>query len=247
MDTTNNAPVEAAGATAAPETATSVDTQPVETANTSAGEATNTGEASLLAGKYKSPQELEKAYKELEGKIGSLGQKAKIADVIQQKYGVSAEQLQARIEAQEQEAKRQLYADNPLAPVIDEVSQLRQKVEQQEQEKALMNETKERDEFLSKNPEYQTHKDQLLKLALTPGIGFDPETGDSVSYEELANQWFGQARAQGQQDAYQKIETKKQGQTTSASTTQPAKGGYSSLKDLPLKERIKTFEGMMGV
>jgi hypothetical protein len=247
MDTTNNAPVEADGATSAPDTANNVDTQPSQTeAGVSDTQSESEVKASepLLAGKYKSPQELEKAYMEAQKKISEYGQKATVADLLQEKYGVTPEQLKERIAQQEAEQQRQYYANNPLAPVLDEVSQLRQVVERQEQEKALANEERQLDEFLKENPDYASHREKLKTLALTKGIGWD-ESGEK-SYEDLAREWIGEIRAQGQNDAYQKIETKKLTQTTSPSTTKSQKGGYSSLQDLPRKERIKAFEQMMG-
>jgi hypothetical protein len=238
MDTIEQSPVGAEGATSSQDTDTTSNTQSSQPVEGSSETTTESRGEALLAGKYKSPQDLEKAYKELEGKLGDLGQKAKIADVIQERYGVTPQQLQERIEAQEAEAQRQYYANNPLAPVMDEVAQLRQVVERQENEKALIAEERELDGFLKDNPEYQPFRDKILKLGLT--------SEQDKSYQEIANEWFGQARAQGQQDAYNKIDVKRQSQQTGPSTSKPTKGGYSSLSDLPRSERIKAFENMMG-
>ena len=99
MDTIEE-PVEPAGSddvTSSPDTSVA-DTQPSETSENVDGATDVDGGTPevLLAGKYKSPEDLEKAYKELEGKLGTLGQKASVADLIQEKYGMTPDQFQAK-------------------------------------------------------------------------------------------------------------------------------------------------------
>ena len=226
MDTIeNNAePAGSDDVTSSPDTSAQVDTQTVETEQSvdgaTSGEA---GEAQdkLLAGKYKSPEDLENAYKELEGKLGTLGQKAQVADLFEEKYGLTPEQLRQVVEQQELEAKRQRYADNPLAPVLDEVASLRQIVEQQELEKANLAVENELNTFLKENDVYTPFREQIKRLALTEGIGFD--TNGERPIGDIADEYFGKAIAQGQQSAYNKIEVKKNTQTTGVVST-PNKG-----------------------
>jgi hypothetical protein len=202
-------------------------TQPAETTQpVDGGVVEETGQASNPWDndpkfKGKAPEDIYKAYTELQKVHGQVSRKAEIANLIEQKYGVSPEQLKAQIEAQELAQKREVYANNPLAPVLDKVSQLELKIQQQEQEKALQLQEKELDKFLKDNPDYSAHRDKILKLALTPGIGFNPETGDEVSFADLAREWVGEVRAQGQQDAYKKIDTKKMTQATGVSVAPP--------------------------
>lgn len=227
MDTIeNNAePVGSDGATSSPDTSAQVDTQPsapestVSDANTETTE--GTAPETLLADKFKSPQELEKAYKSLEGKLGELGQKAKAADLLQEKFGITPEELAERIANQEAEERQRRYAGNPLLPVLDKVSALEQKLQEQEQEKAMMAVEKEIDGYLKENPAYAPFKDELQQLALTQGIGFNAD--GEVPIDELANKFFGKAIASGQQSAYKKIEVKKNTQTTGVVST-PKKG-----------------------
>lgn len=222
MDTIENItePVGGEGATSSQDTSAQVDTQPVETPGVvSANEGTEAGEApkTLLAGKFNSPEELEKAYLESQKLHGTLGQKAKVADLLQEKYGVSPEQWAQIIANQEAEEKRQRYADNPLAPVLDEVQELRQIIEKNEQEKAQAVVDKEIDEFLRENEVYAPFKDKIKQLAVTKGIGFD-ESGDRP-IKDIADEFFGQAIASGQNGAYKKIETKKMAQLTPSVST----------------------------
>lgn len=221
MDTINNeTPAGSDDVTSSPDTA-SVDTQAAEPTGTVDGvEGGEAGQA-LLAGKYKSPAELEKAYKELEGKLGDLGQKASVAELLQSKYGVTPEQLRAQIEQMEYQKQQERYAADPLAPVYDKVAALEQKLAAQEHEKALMQTKADLDKFLKENPAYESHKEKILKLGLTPGIGFNPETGEETGFDEIAREYFGEARAQGQQDAYRKIETKEQTRATGVSQSAP--------------------------
>jgi len=250
MDNIENTgtPVGSDGATSSPDNASPVDTQTVATEpavsdggqEPAAGQATNPWDTDPRF-KGKSPEEVFKSYTELEGKLGSLGQKAAVADLIQEQYGVTPEQLRVQIEQQKIAEQRQRYAENPLAPVLDEVQQLRAWKEQQEQEKALAATKSEVDSFIKANPGYEAHKDKLLKLTLTPGIGFDPTTGQETDISEIASEYFGAARAQGQQDAYKKIETKVSTQATGGSKA-PARG-----KPTPEELRSMSYEERLAV
>lgn len=233
--TQTEAPVGSDGATSSPDNASS-GTQPTETTQPVSDGAVETGGQvsqpwdSDPKFKGKSPEDVYKAYKEAEKLTGQLSQKAHIANLIEQKYGVSPETLQEQIEAQEQAEREALYRANPLAPVLDEVNQLKAIVQKQEGEKALAQTKAELDSFLKDNPAYEAHKDKIFKLATTPGIGFDPNTGEEVSFEDIAKEYFGAARAQGQQDAYRKIETKEMTQATGVSRQAPK--GKLTLDDL---------------
>lgn len=229
MDTIENSaePVGSDGATSSPDTSAEVDTQPQSpdpsVSDGASGQDEGQAASTLLAGKYKSPADLEKAYKSLEEKLGPLGQKAKAADLLEEKFGVTPDQLAHIIATQEEEARQQRYAGNPLLPVLDQVSELRQKVEAQEAEKAQLLVEKELDGFIQENEAYAPFKDELRQLALTSGIGFDPNTGEDVPLDTLAQRFFGKAIASGQQAAYEKIEVKKNTQPTGVAST-PKKG-----------------------
>lgn len=226
------------------------DTQPAEPVN----EASETAEEGIASNpwdndpkfKGKSPEDIYKAYKESEKLSGQLSQKARVANLIEERFGVTPDQFTAQLEAQEQQRRQELYANNPLAPLMDEVSELKAYKQQQEAEKALAEVNRQLDSFVKANPAYETHRDKILKLALTPGIGYDPQTGMESSIEDLANEWVGSVRAQGQQDAAHKIETKVMNKPTGASKSeQKQKVGYEALKELPLSERLRTFENLM--
>jgi len=225
MDTieTTAEPVGSDGATSSPDTSAQVDTQPAETTDTvSDGQVADTGTPEvLLAGKYKSPEELENAYKELEGKLGQLGQKASVADLIQEKYGMSPEQLRQTIEAEEAQRLEQEYSTNPAGFALREVQQLKQEL-------ALRDEEKELDSFLSKNPEYTANRDKILKL----GLGSEKDK----TYEEIAREWFGETRAQGQQDAYKKIEVKQKTQATGVSSVPKRQISVEDMKNMSSAE-----------
>jgi len=178
--------------------------------------------------KGKTPDDIFRSYKELEKAQGSLGQKAEIANLLEEKFGVTPEQLKAQIAQQETAQKKQRYADNPLAPVIDEVQELKQIVQNQEHEKALANEEKELDSFLADNPDYQPYRDKILKLGLT--------SEQDKPFDEIAREWFGESRAQGQQDAYKKIDTKKMTQATGAQSAPQRKFTEEELNNMTSEE-----------
>lgn len=238
----NSNPLGEAGATASQGQLDANDTQPVEdTQPISDGEVAETGQASNPWDndpkfKGKAPDEIYKAYKEVEKLSGQLSRKAEIANLIEEKFGVSPDQLKAQIEHQEAERKRQLYASNPLAPLADKVAEQEKFIQQMQQEKALQEQEKELDNFIKNNPEMSQHRDKLLRLALTDGIGFDSDTGEEKSYEDLAREWIGEVRAQGQQDAYKKIETKKETQATGSVSTPKKSITLDDMKNMSAAE-----------
>ena len=209
MDTIENIePAGSDGATSSPDTSATPDTQPVESPDVvSANEGGEAGAPeNLLAGKYKSPEDLEKAYKELEGKLGGLGRKAAVADLIQEKYGMSPEQLRATIEAEEQARLEHEYATNPAGYALKEVQSLKEELALKEEEGKL-------NAFIAENPDYAPFKDKLFNLYLN--VEKDKDLG------EIAVDYFGTAIAKGQESAYKKIDTKKMTQATGVSQTAP--------------------------
>lgn len=226
MDTVENTgvPVGGEGATSSQDTTPQVNTQTAETpgvVSANEGQPAESAQDALLAGKYKSPQELEKAYKELEGKLGTLGQKASVADLIEQKYGVSPDQLQSIIDQQEQARMQAEYEANPGAFAYQEVQSLKQQLALQAEEKQL-------DGFLSQNPEFTPFRDKILNL------GLNLET--SKSYEDIASEYFGQAIATGQQSAYNKIVNKQNTQATSVSSVPQRQIGVDDMKSMSVAE-----------
>lgn len=211
MDTLEQeTPVGEAGATASPDTV-SDETQPVESADSvSDGQVEETGSASetLLAGKYKSPQELEKAYLEAQKAIGESSRKAELANLLEKQTGMNADQLKEALTRQEQQRMEQAIAENPGLAAYQEVQNLKAQL-------ALQNEEKELNDFISseEGKAYQPFKDKILKL----GLNLEKDK----SYADIAREYFGEARATGQQDAYKKIETKKMTQATGASQSAP--------------------------
>jgi len=211
MDTSENVsdPQEAADVNAASGHSEEVTTQPTETEEVVDGnQSEEVGEEApqLLAGKYKSPEELEKAYKELEGKLGEVGQKAELANLLEKQTGMNHQQIKDYIARQEQQRMAQQIRENPGMAAYQEVQSLKGQL-------ALQNEEKELDGFLKENPEYAPFKDKIFKL----GLNLERDK----SYADIAQEYFGESRAQGQQDAYQRIETKRNTQATGASQAAP--------------------------
>ena len=180
--------------------------------------------------KGKSAEDIYQAYQESQKAIGQVSQKAEIANLIEQKYGLTPEQFKAQVEAQEHREKQQRYADNPLAPVLDEVQELRNRLEQQDTEKAYLEEEKVLDKFLSseEGKAYAPYNDKIFKL----GLGSEQDK----SYDEIAKEWFGESRAQGQNDAYQRIETKKLTQLTGSQSSPQKKFSVEDMKGMTTAE-----------
>ena len=170
----------------------------------------------LLAGKYKSPEELEKAYTELQSKLGESSQKAELANLLEKSTGMNAQQIKDYLAQQEyakfQQAQQQAQADPGLA-AYQEVQQLKSQI-------ALQKEEQELNQFLNseEGKPYTEFKDKILKL----GLNLEKDK----TYADIAKEYFGQARAQGQQDAYKKIDTKRNTQATGVSQS-PPKGKFT--------------------
>lgn len=225
MDTieNNEAPAGSDDVTSSPDTAFQVDAQPVESeATIDGGNSEETGAPEvLLAGKYKSPEELEKAYIESQKLHGTLGQKAKVADLILEKYNMTPDQFQAALEAEEQARLEQEYSTNPAGYALREVQELKNQLALKEEEGKL-------NSFLAENPEYAPFKDKLFNLYLN--VEKDKELG------EIAVDYFGQAIASGQQIAYKKIDAKKNTQATSVSSVPKRQITEEDLKNLSVAE-----------
>lgn len=202
------------------------DTQPAETTvseddgNVVEAAATNAWENDPRF-KGKTADDIYKYAQEAEKLSGQLSQKAELANLFEAR-GFTPQQIKAQLEQMDYQQQQDRYAQNPLAPLVDEVQSLRAWKESQENEKALSQTKSEIDSFVKDNPGYEAHKSKIEKLALTEGIGFttrfNPMTGRNetvdVPLDEIARDYFGEARAQGQQDAYNKIDTKIRTQAT---------------------------------
>lgn len=226
MDTIeqNTAPVGAEGATSSPDTAAQVDTQPVETeAGVSDAKTEETGEASetLYAGKYKSVEDLEKAYQEIQQSVGKASQKAELVNLLEQETGMSADQIKHSLAQRREQQFREQVEANPGLAAYQEVQTLKGQI-------ALQAEEKELDGFLQKNPEYAPFREKIFKL----GLNIEKDK----SYDEIAKEYFGESRAQGQQDAYKKIEMKKNTQSSGSVSTPQKKFSIEDMKGMTAAE-----------
>ena len=186
--------------------------------------------------KGKAPEDIYKAYKEAEKLTGQLSQKAEVANLLEAR-GFTPQQIKAQIEQMDYQQQQQRYAENPLAPVLDKVSALEARIQAQDQEKARASLEREVDAFVKENPGYETSREKILKLATTPGIGFDPRTAEDIAtVAEIAREYFGEARAQGQQDAYKKIDTKLMTQATGTKSAPSQKITEADLDNMSTKE-----------
>ena len=176
-------------------------------------------QASLLAGKFKSPEELAKAYKELESKLGEQGQKAELANLIEQRTGMTHQQIKEMLAQQEQQRMEEAVRENPGLAAFQEVQSLKSQL-------ALQAEEKELDSFLNseEGKPYASFRDKILNL------GLKLETGKT--YDEIAREYFGNARAQGQQDAYKKIETKQMTQSSGVKSAPSSKITLEEMRNM---------------
>ena len=183
----------------------SVDTQPTESEEVVDGNQSEEVEEApeLLAGKYKTQEELIKAHQELEHKLGENSQKAELANLLEKQTGMNAAQIKDYL-AQQQYAQYEAQVQgNPGLAAYQEVQSLKSQI-------ALQSEEKELDKFLNSDEgkPYADFKEKIFNL----GLNLEKDK----SYSEIAKEYFGQSRAQGQQDAYKKIDKKIMTQATGA-------------------------------
>lgn len=229
MDTLEE-PIEPAGSD---DVTSSPDTSMAETQSFESPESFDGGDGAekgsqevLLAGKYKSPEELEKGYKELEGKLGTFGQKAAIADMIQEQYGLTPEQFKAAIAEEKRQKEEALYQENPGAYAVQKVQALEQQLAYREEEAKL-------NDFIRENPDAAPFKDKIFDLGLNL---YNGETREEKSFEEIYQDYFAQARANGQTDAYKKIDAKQRTQTTGTQSAPAKKFTEADLENMSSKE-----------
>jgi hypothetical protein len=226
----------AEGATSSQEQST-VETQPVE--NVEASSAAETEEAGSTQPwesdprfKGKTADDVWKSYQEAQSLIGTKSQQAKVAELIEQKYGITADRFAQIVEQQGQAEKQQYYAENPLASVQEQVQSLQQQLALQEVNKQL-------DSFIGTNPSYAPFKDGLMEQAL-----YNPMYANTP-FEEIADKIYGQAIKHGQQSAYKMVEQKTNTQATGVSQS-PPKGQITpeDLDAMSNSERIAAMEAM---
>ena len=177
--------------------------------------------------KGKAPEDIWKSYTELEKMKGNLSQKAEVANLIEQQFGLTPEQFKQVIAQQQAQAEQQRMQEDPAGYALSRVETLEQQLALKEEEAKL-------NSFIANNPEYAPHREKLQKLALTQGIGFD--ANGEKSYEELANEWIGEAIASGQTDAYKKIEVKKNSQTSPVTSTPKRQISEEDFKNMSVAE-----------
>jgi len=169
--------------------------------------------------KGKSPEEMYKLVQEADKYKGELGKKAKVADLIQEKYGIDPESLEQILTQREQEVQAQ--EEDPAVYLQEQMAKT-------QQELALLKEEKALDDFLKEKPEYTPFREKLMKVAFTA----EP----NKPYSEIAEEYFGDAIKTGKQVAYEKIGEKKETQATSSSQAEKQK---PNLEDLSVEEMEK--------
>jgi hypothetical protein len=200
-------PVGVEGATSSQDNSAS-DTQPTETTGSvSDGTVAEAGSDAPWSSdpkfQGKSAGDIYKAYQESQKVLGRLSQKAEIANLIEERYGVTPQELKSRLDQQAETQRQQMYQNNPVAPLYEKLQTLESKLALQEEEKRL-------DSFIKDNQAYAPFREKLMKLAL--------QVETDMPYDEIAKEYFGQAIAQGQESAYKKIEVKQKTQAAGTSS-----------------------------
>ena len=180
----------------------------------------------LLAGKYKSPEELERAYKEAERKISELGEKAKKAELVDRvvekykEFGYSEDEALAEFD-KIAEAQPDTGFDT------DEDAKLKKL----EREILLTKREIEISKFISEKPEAKHFENELKEL-----VAKYPRT----SVDDLYDRFLGKAFQVAKELSSKAREVKEE---TSSKTSSVKTGGRAltpeEIKKLPIEEQRK--------
>lgn len=175
--------------------------------------------------KGKEAKDIWKAYQEAQGLMTKTSQKAKIADLLEQKYGISPDKLTKIIEQREADDKQRQIAENPVAHLGEEVMNIKQQL-------ALEKEQLELEKFIASDTgkQFDGVKEKIFRAAMT-----DPEYAE-MSYEDIANDLYGGVIKNARQEAYQKIETKQSTQSTGVSRAEAKEITLDDMKNMSSAE-----------
>lgn len=152
--------------------------------------------------KGKTPAEMFAIVQEADKYKGQLSQKAKVADLLSQKFGLTPERMEQIANEQAQVAHQQKLQSDPLAQVYDELQQVKQQM-------VIKDEDAKLDSFLKEKPEFAAFRNEIRTL----GYSVDRDK----TWDQVAEKYFAKAINQGQESAYKKIETKTKTQTAGVS------------------------------
>lgn len=171
--------------------------------------------------KGKTPEDMFKIVSEADTYKGELSKKAKIADLLSEKFGVTPDKMEEMINKRDQEAKEQFYKDNPSAPVMEQLDHVTKELAEQKQQALVQQEDQKLDKFLNDNSQYAGYREDIRRL----GYSIESES----DWGQIAEKYFGKAITQGQEDAYQKMGTKQMTQSSGVSKTESK--GKPTLED----------------
>lgn len=163
--------------------------------------------------KGKTPDDMFKIVAEADKYKGELSKKAKVADLLSEKFGVTPERMQEIIQQREVQQKQAFYQANPQAEVKDELEHLKSQLAEQQQQQLIQQEDSKLDNFLSENPEYKDFREEIRKL------GYSVERDSD--WETVAKTYFGRAIEKGQASAYEKMGVKQVTQSSGVSNSAP--------------------------
>lgn len=202
-------PQEAADVTAASGQSDNVETQATEETGTSDDGTAKTAETNVGNPwdtddrfKGKTPAEMFEIVREADKYKGQLSQKAKVADMLSQQFGLTPERMEQIAHERAISARQQEIAQNPVAAVYDRVQQLETQIQVKDEEVKL-------DKFLADKPQYSEFRDEIKNL----GFSVDRDK----TWDQIAEKYFGRAIVKGQEAAYRQLDIKQNTQATGVS------------------------------
>lgn len=177
----------------------------------------------------KTPDDIYKSYRELESHLGdykSIKEKAQMADLLQNRLGITPDEINEYIankEQEEQQEQQREIEENPGAVAYREVESLKDQL-------ALEHEKSQLNSFIEANPELSPIKAQLFKLAITA------ERDTNLSYNDIFNKYYGDAMKIASTMAYEKIGEKQQMSSTTPTSSDVKKPNLEELSVAELEK-----------
>lgn len=163
--------------------------------------------------KGKNPDEMYKIVSEADKYKGQLSQKAKLADALSEKYGLTPEKMEQIMSQEELAAKQAQYDKDPNLPLKEELDSVKRQIEEQKIQSVVQQEDLKLEKYINDNPEYETFKDDIRRLGYT--IERDSD------WPQIAEKYFGKAIVAGQESAYRKMGVKQSTQAAGVSKAAP--------------------------
>lgn len=152
--------------------------------------------------KGKTPDQMYEIVREADKYKGQLSQKAKVADMLSQQFGLTPERMEEIAQQRAYDAQQQQIQADPISAVYNELQEVKTQLVIKEEDSKL-------NSFLAEQPQYADFREEIKNLGFT--------VDRDKTWAEIADKYFGRAIVKGQEAAYKQLNVKQNTQATSVS------------------------------